>query len=57
MVKKINNSYIIYSEDGGEVIVHKLFVSQEERGEKLGYKLLDYAKKYAIKKKEHWIIR
>jgi len=39
----IDNSYIILSIENDELIVDNLFVSADERGNKLGYKLLDMA--------------
>ena len=39
----IGNSYIQLSIENDELIVDSLFVSADERGNKLGYKLLDMA--------------
>jgi len=50
MRHKINKSYIMFSKENNEIVIDKLFVDPNERGQHLGYKLLDVAKKYADKK-------
>lgn len=44
---EINNSYIQFSEECGEIIVDKVFVDPSQRGHKIGHKLLEVALDYA----------
>ena len=43
----IGKSFIKYNEDMGELVINKLYVHPSQRGQRLGYRLLDVAVDYA----------
>jgi len=50
MKKQIQNSFVKYSIEEGEVVIDYLFVDKRQRGNNLGYKLLDFVKSFAKRK-------
>lgn len=52
MKNNIGKSYIEYTEEDDRIVVDMLYVAEEDRGNKMGYKLLDTVCKSASKNVE-----